>query len=189
MSFNPEAARRLLDKAGFSGGAREGRQLEIVYHFAVFPETKLKSEILQQEWQRHLGIRVSLMVRAFDTHWNMVLEDAYAGVADFAFLPNYFDPNPFLDPFITAGDGNSSGWTDPVFASMLADANRTLDPQQRLAKLSGCEKHLLRAMPVLPLYTDVWALLQKPFVRGLTSNLFDIRAFKYSWIDTNWRVA
>jgi serine/threonine protein kinase len=29
--------------------------------------------------------------------------------------------------------------------------------------------------------------IAKPFVRGLTSNLFDIRAFKYARIDTKWR--
>jgi len=36
---------------------------------------------------------------------------------------------------------------------------------------------------------DAWAYLRKPFVRGLTSNLFDTRAFKYAWIDRNWRPA
>lgn len=189
LSFNPEAGRELLSKAGFGGGMRDGRQLEVLYHFPVLPETKLKAEIIQQQWQRHLGVRVPLMVREFGVHWNMVLEGAYTGVADFAFLPTYFDPNPFLDAFVSPGNGNPSGWTDPTFTSMLADANRTVDRRHRLDMLAGCEKQLLRAMPILPLYSDVWAFLQKPFVRGLTSNLFDIRAFKYAWIDPNWRAA
>ena len=109
------------------------------------------------------------------------------GVADYGFLMTYFDPNPYLDPFLTPGVGNPTGWTDPFYARMLADANRTLDSQERMAKLANCERHLLLAMPVVPLYFETLTYLQKPFVRGLTSNPFDIRAFKYAWIDTKWR--
>ena len=99
----------------------------------------------------------------------------------------YFDPNPYLDPFLSPGVGNPTGWTDPVFASTLADANRTLNPQERMTRLANCERLLLRGMPIVPLYFDALTYLQKPFVRGLTCNPFDIRAFKYARIDTNWR--
>ena len=56
-----------------------------------------------------------------------------------------------------------------------------------MTKLANCEKLLLRAMPVIPLYYEALNFLQKPFVTGLTSNPFDIRAFKYARIDTTWR--
>ena len=72
---------------------------------------------------------------------------------------------------------------------MLADANGTLDRGERMRKLAGCEEQMLGAMPIIPMYFDVWAYLRKPYVRGLTSNLFDTRAFKYAWIDRNWRTA
>jgi hypothetical protein len=42
-------------------------------------------------------------------------------------------------------------------------------------------------MPFLPQYFDALAYLQKPFVRGLAANLFDMRSFKYAWIDAHWR--
>ena len=88
---------------------------------------------------------------------------------------------------MTSGVGNPTGWTHPDYTAKLADANRTLDPLERMMKLADCEKRLLVAMPCVPLYFEAWAYLQKPFVRGLTNNLFDIRPFKYAWIDTNWR--
>ena len=115
------------------------------------------------------------------------MEGDYAGIADFGFLPLYLDPNPFLDPFLTAGTGNPTGWTDPVYRTMLAEANGTLEPGKRLARLAQCECHVLTAMPFLPLYSCSWQYLCKPFVRGLASSPFDTRAFKYAWIDTNWR--
>jgi ABC-type oligopeptide transport system substrate-binding subunit len=117
----------------------------------------------------------------------MVMDGEYAGLADFAFLPNYFDPNPFLDPFLTVGSGNPTGWTDGEYRTMLADANRTLQPNERMAKLANCERRLLAAMPFIPTYFDKLEYLVKPFVKGLTSNVFDLRSFKYTWIDRDWK--
>ena len=70
---------------------------------------------------------------------------------------------------------------------MLAKANATLDPSVRAERLAGCEEHLLRAMPFVPVYHDVWAYPQKPYVRGISPNVMDVHSFKYAWIDTNWR--
>ena len=42
-------------------------------------------------------------------------------------------------------------------------------------------------MPVLPLYHNVQAYLQKPYVRGLPAGQVDAVSFKYAWIDTNWQ--
>jgi ABC-type oligopeptide transport system substrate-binding subunit len=188
LAFDIEGARALLAKSGFDAVAGPGRRnLQLTLHLPILPEAKLMGEILQQQWRGNLGATVSLAIREFSFHWKMVLDGDFTGVAAYAFLPTYFDPNPYLDPFVTAGAGNPTGWTHPDYTASLADANRTLDPPRRMAKLARCEERLLLAMPVLPLYYDTWAYLQKPFVRGLTSNLFDIRQFKYVWIDTNWR--
>ena len=113
LSFNVEAARALLAKAGFRPQPNGNAALEIPYHFPALPEARPKGEILQQQWLRNLGIRLNLVVREFRLHWKMVLDGDYTGVANFAFLPLYFDPNPFLDPFLTAGPGNPTGWTRP----------------------------------------------------------------------------
>jgi hypothetical protein len=53
--------------------------------------------------------------------------------------------------------------------------------------LASCEKYLMGTMPVVPEFFDAWSYLQKPYVHGDCGNLFDSRAFKYTWIDTNWR--
>ena len=76
-----------------------------------------------------------------------------------------------------------------VLAPMLAGANQTLDRGERMKRLAACEERLLRAMPLIPMFFDSWAYLCKPFMRGLTSNLFDTRAFKYAWIDMDWKPA
>jgi oligopeptide transport system substrate-binding protein len=162
--------------------------IQTTYHYPVLPDTKLKAEIFQQQWLHNLGMQVNLAAHEFSVHWQMIRDGDYAGVADYAFFAPYFDPNPFLEQFSTVGPGNPSGWTDPGYAAMLAEANRALDPRARMRRLVACEERLLRAMPFIPLYVDVWAYLQKPFVRGLRGNrLADMRSFKYAWIDTNWK--
>jgi oligopeptide transport system substrate-binding protein len=177
LEFDVEGARHLLAKAGVG-------PIEIQYHFPILPETRQVAEMLRQQWLQNLGIRLKLVPREFNAHWSMVLAGEFSGVAEFAFAPLYFDPNPFLDPFVTAGSGNPSGWTDADYCALLAEANSTVAPDERMAKLARCEEHLLKAMPLIPFYRDAWTYLRKPFVRGLGSNLFDTRAFKYAWIDT-----
>jgi ABC-type transport system substrate-binding protein len=191
LSFNVEAARSLLAKAGFDQTTGTGRHaVETTYHYPVLPDSQLKGEIFQEQWRRNLGIRVSLAAHEFSVHWEMIRNGNYDGVADYAFFAPYFDPNPFLEQFSTGGPGNPAGWTDPVYAGMLADANRTINPQTRMTRLADCEQRLMRAMPFVPLYVDAWAYLQKPFVRALRGNrLADMRSFKYAWIDTNWRAS
>lgn len=182
LKFNVECARAMLAKTGLSA-------IELTYHFPQLPETAARAELLRQQWDRNLGIRLKLASREFNAHWSMALAGDFNGVADFAFLPLYFDPNPFLDSFVAAGPGNPSGWTDEGFRQMLLDANGTLDRSDRMQKLAGCEERLLGAMPLIPMYFEAWAYLRKPYVRGLTSNVFDTRSFKYAGIDRNWRSA
>src|SRR4051794_7878780 len=100
---------------------------------------------------------------------------------------NDLDPNWFLDQFVTGSAVNASGWADPQYDAMLAKANATLEPALRMEGLAECERYLLRAMPFFPIYHEVWAYPQKPYVRGLKPNMMDVHSFKYAWIDTNWR--
>jgi oligopeptide transport system substrate-binding protein len=188
LAFDVDAARALLSKAGFPNGiGPDGRRLEITYDFPVLPETRPKAEIHQQQWRRHLNVNLKLVPREFNVHFRMVYEGAYTGVAECSFITSYLDPNPFLDPFVTSSVVNPSGWTDPAYDSLLAHANALTNAGDRMRKLAECEKRLLEAMPIIPVYVAGLAYLKKPYVRGLGSNLFDVRPFKYVWIDTNWR--
>jgi len=187
LNFNVELARALLAKAGYPEGiGPDGWRLEITYHFPIGSETRPKADIHRQQWQRHLGVKVNLVAREFNEHFRMVFAADYTGIAEFSFLPAYVDPNPFLEPFVTLG-GNPSGWIDPAYKSQFLEANATVDPHVRMRSLAECERLLLAAMPIIPVYFPGFASLRKPFARGFGSNPFDARPFKYAWIDTNWR--
>ena len=42
---------------------------------------------------------------------------------------------------------------------------------------------LLRGMPFIPEFHDVWAYPQKPYVHGIVPNAMDVHPLKYAWID------
>jgi ABC-type transport system substrate-binding protein len=188
LAFDVEGARSLLAKAGFPGGTGlHGKPLEVPHHFPMLPENLPKGEILQRQWLDNLGIRTKLLPHEFNVHWRMVLEADYSGLADYALLPLYRDPNGFLDQFTSDANSNPSAWFDPEYIAELQAANGMLNRTERLNALAACERRLLAAMPVFPVYHPGWGYLCKPFVRGLASHPFDVRAFKYVWIDKNWR--
>jgi oligopeptide transport system substrate-binding protein len=110
----------------------------------------------------------------------------YRHIAESGAFANYVDPAWFLDLFSGAG-GYGTSWSDLEFNRMLSSARATPDRALRMRRLAECEQLLLQAMPILPLCQVVQAKLQKPFVKGLGSNLLNREQFKYAWIDTNWR--
>ena len=151
-------------------------------------DSRPQGEIVQQQWLHNLNIRVKLVVREFNVHSRMLNEADYSGVAASFAFPLYLDPNGFLEQFPTDASGNQSGWSDLDFASELKAANAILSRPERLKRLAACERRLLKAMPFLPFFHSAYGFLCKPFVRGLGNHPpFDMRAFKYVWIDTNWR--
>jgi oligopeptide transport system substrate-binding protein len=81
----------------------------------------------------------------------------------------------------------SASWSAPEYDRMIRRANSEVVPDLRLKELRRCEEYLLRAMPFVPLLFYGFAGLQKPYVHGLGTNLFDVHPFKYAWIDTNWK--
>ena len=83
----------------------------------------------------------------------------------------------------------SGNGAPPSIFKGSASAAASEDTAERMARLSECERYLLRAMPFVPLYKDVWTYLKKPFVKGLGTNSVDRHQFKYLWIDRNWRAA
>jgi ABC-type oligopeptide transport system substrate-binding subunit len=187
LAYNPRGARFMLAKAGYPDGLDpQGRRLRVDL-LGTNSTDILHCEILQQQWRTNLGVEVNIAIQEFGAWIQNVLSGNYRGITMYADWGFYLDPNWFLDQFVSGSSVNVSGWTDPEYDEMLEKANGTLDPAARMERLTGCERRLLRAMPVFPEYYDVWAYPQKPYVRGISPNVMDVHPLKFAWIDTNWR--
>jgi ABC-type oligopeptide transport system substrate-binding subunit len=183
LSYNPDAARELFRKAGHD----VNRRLPIQFLLPKLPDARPVSEILQQQWRHVLGIELVFANQDLQTWLQTVFTRAFRGIAFWGDTAGYVDPTWFLDQFKGSSPANPTGWADSRFEALLAEAAATSGRAARMRKLHESECQLLRGMPCLPLYTDAWTYLRKPFVQGLGANTLDIQQWKYARIDTNWR--
>ena len=180
LSYDPDAARELLRIAS-------AEQLHVEITFPRRTRSPEIAEILQSQWRVNLRARVTLNVLERNVWIQTIMSGAHRGVIESGWGPDYADPNGIFDLFTSRIDG--SGWTDAEFNRMLDAANAEPDAAVRLRKLSECEKRLLLAMPVLPLFFDSYCYLEKPYVRGMTKNVLGVPQFKTARIETNWEAS
>jgi ABC-type oligopeptide transport system substrate-binding subunit len=181
LSYNPEAARALL------ANSRYARGLSTEYLFPTMSEFRNAAEVLQQQWLQNLGVEVRLVCQEVQTWIQRVSNIAYSGIAAWGDTDVLEDPTSFLDMFTSMTKASGSGWSDSEYDALLAGSKATADPKARMRKLAECERFILRAMPCMPLYSDVHVYLCKPYVKGLVGDPFHGRMFNDIRIDTNWR--
>jgi oligopeptide transport system substrate-binding protein len=188
LAYNPEAARSLLSKAGYPNGiGPDGQPFRLEALFPTLPHSRPIVEMLHQQWRRNLNVELKLVLQEFKVWLQNMLATQYSGVAEGGGWPDYLDPKGLFDWFANGSPASGTGYADPVFDGMLEEANAVVDPFTRMQKLADCERHLLKSMPVVPIFHNIWLYLQKPFVRGMEANVLDKHPFKYAWIDTGWR--
>jgi len=180
LKFDPAAARELLRRARVNS-----LRLEIIYPNR--PATADLPQILQQQWRVTLGAEVIPVIREEKVWMQARGSLAYKGLAESGIIGDYLDPNTFLEAFLSGADVSRSGFSDPPYDAMLAEANTETRAGERMRKLADCERRLLRAMPILPLYHNVLAFLRKPYVQGFDPRRLGLMRFKHVWLDTNWR--
>jgi len=176
---NPERARALLAEAGYPDG-RGFPKLEI--HYNTEQGHQSIAELARKQWQRELGINVSLRneewASAQDTQQQMnymLSRRSWSG--------DYIDPNTFLDMYLTGGENNSTGFTSAEYDRLIADAAREPDENKRMRMLERAERILMDEMPIIPIYYYVSKNLVKPHVRGWYNTLQDVHPLNTIWID------
>ncbi|CAN5597913.1 oligopeptide ABC transporter substrate-binding protein OppA [soil metagenome] len=169
--FDPEKARQLLAEAGFPGG--KGFPLTTY----LYSEGELNEAIaveLQNMWREHLGVSINLARQEWKVYLNS-LSSLDFGIARSTWVGDYPDPNTFLDMFVTGGGNNRTGWSDPAYDQLIADAGREGDPAQRFQILNQAENLLLNTETVIcPIYYYVGIQLYDPAkVGGIEANVLD----------------
>lgn len=166
---NLEKARELLAEAGFPDGTGFPK-IEILYNYEQQHQTI--AELLRKQWRRGLGINVSTRNEEWGTYLSSQRQLNY-DVIRRAWIGDYLDPNTFLDLYLTGGENNNTGFGDPEYDRLIAEAKVEVDPTKRLELLHRTETILMRELPVLPVYYYVARSMVRPHVRGFYNNLQD----------------
>jgi oligopeptide transport system substrate-binding protein len=166
ISHDPEKARQLLAEAGFPNG--EGfPTLNILYN--TLDAHERIAVVIQQMWRQTLNINVTLR----NQDWRVYLASKRSAdyqIARSGWVGDYYDPNTFLDMFLTEGGNNDTGWSNPRYDELIALAAAT-DSKQRMEYFQEAEAILLEEAPFAPIYFYQYNYLVSPSVRGWHSNV------------------
>ncbi len=180
--FDPEKARALLAEAGYPGG-KGLPKVTLIYNTSE--NHKKIAVAAKQMWKDNLGIDVDIQNQEWKTYLGRMSRTEFQ-MARMGWVGDYADPNTFLELFSSNNNNNHSNWKDPAYDAMLDAANRTLDADERLAKLRQAEQYLMDVQPVLPIYVYARTQMIKPYLKGIDSNYQDRHQWKYLWIDERW---
>ncbi len=173
---DPERARQLLAEAGFPGGAN----FPLVTY--LYSEGGLNEAIaveLQDMWFRELGVKINPARQEWKVYLNSLTSLDYS-IARSTWVGDYPDPNTFLDMFVTGNGNNRTGWSDPAYDALIAQAARETDPAKRFDILRQAEELLVvQQVPICPLYYYVGIQLYDPAKwGGIEPNVLDEHPLK-----------
>jgi len=163
-------AQRLLADAGYGPGGAPLPTVEI--HYNTSEAHRDIALVIADAWSRELGLEAKLQNQEWkvylDTQCNLGFD-----VSRSAWIGDYADPNTFLDIFLTGGENNRTGWSNPQYDGLLAEAARTVDRAARLALLTRAEAILLEELPILPIFSYSTQNVVSPRLGGFHQNLKD----------------
>ncbi len=178
LRFDPAAARRLLAEAGYPDG-RGFPSANLSYD--VSARHQHVAEVLQQMWEKNLGVRVNLAnIEGRVFHAERV-QRKYA-LARGGWVGDYLDPHAFLSVHLTGGGQNVAGYANPEFDRLVRAALDERDQAARHELYRQAEDALMRDLPVLPLYHYTSQHLVAPSVRGRYPNLLDYHPYQGMWL-------
>ncbi len=175
VSFNPEAARKLLAEAGYPNG--EGLP-DIEFLTTDQDSAKALAEALQAMWLEHLGVTIKIRQLEWTTYLDTMFKQEY-DLAAGGWVGDYLDPLTFLDMWIEGGGNNRTGWSNEKFEALLDEVQKTGDKGLRYKKLKEAEDLFLEERPVLPIYWYTRNYLISRDVQGWNPLILDNHPYKF----------
>jgi oligopeptide transport system substrate-binding protein len=186
LRFDPQAARTLLAAAGYPGG-RGFPALTLKYNTAE--NHRSVAVAVQQMWKKHLGIDVQLQNEEWRVYLDTLDEHDYH-IARMGWVADIY-PGSFLDPMISTGGTNRTGFASSSFDEIILDDVRATGDRKELMELyQRAERIFLEETPLIPIYSYKTKRLAQPSLRGLPANAADFYNFKYVVLDpdaTAWQ--
>ena len=139
---------------------------------------RLVGEAIQQMWRRELGLDVRLVNQERKTVFASRRSGNFQIVLG-SWTADYLDATTFLDMWRSDSGNNQTGWTEPVFDTLLERANTLSDPAARATVLAEAESLLLDAAPIVPVYFNTHVYLLHPAVSAWQPTPMDHTDYRY----------
>jgi oligopeptide transport system substrate-binding protein len=181
LSYDRDAARALMQQAGYGEGGKAFPPVEILYNTSE--GHKLIAEAIAQQWKRNLGVTVA----ARNVEWKIFLndmKDLKYQVCRSSWIGDYGDPSTFFDCFTSEDGNNRTGWRNAAYDTLADEARMSVDHAARIAIFHKMEKLLSEdECPILPIYRYVNQGMLAEHVLGWFPNIRDLHNLKYIWLE------
>ena len=171
LSFNPDAAKKLLTEAGYPGGRGLGT---LTLTYGKEGDNERVVTFLQAQWKENLGVNVTLQpleLTAFSDRLNATTQTPDKGLQFYYSVwgADYADPQNFLSQQLHSGAGNNNGhFSDLEFDRLTDQADVTSgDYIKRMKLYNQAEQIVVTQVGWLPLFNPTLNVLVRPYVQGL----------------------
>jgi len=160
-TYDPEGARRLIDKAGARG-------LKVKIYVGAVQETVDMVEVIQQ-YLKDIGIDASIVQLEWSAY-KQAINDGDADAFWMSWQADYPDPENFLFPVFYSGNagpaGNRARFNDPDFDSIIQQAQSEPDPAKRRALYRQAQARVVAMAPWVFFWHKMDFSLHQPWVTG-----------------------
>jgi len=171
LAYNPAEARRLLAEAGYPGG--KGMPL-LTYLYSVGELNEAIAVEVQSMCKQELGINIALERQEWKVYLNS-MDSLDFDLCRSSWVGDYNDPNTFLDMFVTGGGNNRTGFANPAYDKLIADAASEVDQKKRFDIFRDAERMLVSEQtPICPIFFYVGIQFYNgDKLGGIAANLLD----------------
>jgi len=177
LANDTDAARSMLAEAGYPSG----KDFPTVGILHTQTDERV-CQVLARMWEETLGVRVELRSKETKTFAEDKADHRFL-IARGNWYGDYSDPTTFLDCLASGNGNNDSGYANPEYDALLAEAAAATDPADRFALLRRAEAIILNDVPILPILHYAEPIAIKPYVKGLYPNARLWFPFRYVRIE------
>jgi oligopeptide transport system substrate-binding protein len=162
-------ARRLYAEAGYS--PKNPARFELRYNTGGDHERIAVA--MQSMWKDHLGAEASLLNEEFRVLIQNMREKKLTEMFRSSWIGDYDDAYTFAQVMDSRFGLNMSGYDNPAYDRLLAEAAAETDLARRRRLLEEAERMMLADHPLMPIYFYVNKHLVRPEVRGWQDNVMN----------------
>jgi oligopeptide transport system substrate-binding protein len=175
-TYDPEAARDLLDAAGFPGG--EGMPEVTIMTYGAGSEQTVATEL-----EANLGVRVNVEAIDFRDLDARQAGPGVPGIWTLSWSADYPHPHDFLGLLLETGSSSNTGsWSNAEYDALIEQAAATDDTDEQARIYAQAQDILAQEAPVVPFsYGESWALARDGLLGADTTGVGIVRIAGMDW--------
>lgn len=155
-----------LAKAMARLGVADPSSIEIEFLTSDTDRSRAQAEIVQDQWQKNLGIKVVVKQVPYRQRLDMESKKTFETVFT-GWAPDYSDPMTYLELWTSDSPYNHGSYRSAKYDEYVAFARKSTDKRARMDALFAAEKELLADGAIVPMQLRRESLLVNPAFTGV----------------------